>query len=259
MNTRDLTRPLRGRLGAPARAASRGAHAVVGRLLFGVGARAYDLLTGQALWRAQVLRLLDHASPPAGPLRVLDLGTGPGVSAFALASALPDSVVTGVDLSARMIDRARAHHADTFPHLRDVDFLVADAAALPLASASFDLVTGHSFLYLLPDPVAALREARRVLRPGGVASFMEPARGGSLATAARAVVDPAGVVRADPLGAARFATSMALWRVVSAAHGRLDAARVAALFDAAGFPVVSTHPTLGGLGLHCVAVASNPA
>ena len=231
------------------------AHDVARRLLFGLGAQAYDLLTGQALWRAQILRLLDHVPPAPGPLRVLDLGTGPGVSAFALAEALPDSVVTGVDLSPRMIARARAHHAHTFPHLRDVDFLVADAAALPFAPASFDLVTGHSFLYLLPDPVAVLREARRVLRPQGVAVFMEPARGGSLVAASRAVVDPAGVVRADPLGAARFATSMALWRVVSAAHGRLDAARVTALFDAAGFPAVSTHPTLGGLGLHCVATA----
>ena len=139
----------------------RAAHDVARRLLFGLGAQAYDLLTGQALWRAQILRLLDHTPPAPGPLRVLDLGTGPGVSAFALAEALPDSVVTGVDLSPRMIARARAHHAQTFPHLRDVDFLVADAAALPFAPASFDLVTGHSFLYLLPDPVAVLREARR--------------------------------------------------------------------------------------------------
>jgi len=232
------------------------AGALARQLMFGVGAHAYDVLTGQPIWRAQILRLLDHVPPHDGPLRVLDLGTGPGVSAFTLAAALPaGSTVTGVDLSARMIARARRHHEQAFSHLGGVDFLVADASRLPFAASTFDLVTGHSFLYLLPDPAAVLREARRVLRPGGTAVFMEPAQAGSLLGAARAVADPLGALRDDPLGATRFATSMALWRLVSGAHGRMSHERVATLFAAAGFPEVVAHPTLGGLGLHCVAFA----
>ncbi|TNF30755.1 MAG: class I SAM-dependent methyltransferase [Deltaproteobacteria bacterium] len=228
-------------------------HAAFGRLLFGVGARAYDGLTGQPLWRAQVQRLLDHVPERDRPLAVLDLGTGPGVSAFALAESLPvGSDVTGVDLSPRMIARARAHHARRFVHLDRVRFLEADAAQLPFDDGAFDLVTGHSFLYLLPDPVAVLREVRRVLRPGGFAVFMEPYAGGSLLEALRSAPAPRDVLRADPLGVARFGTSMALWRVVSAAHGRLSRDRAATLFAAAGLLGLEVHPTLGGLGLHCV-------
>jgi ubiquinone/menaquinone biosynthesis C-methylase UbiE len=224
--------------------------ALYGRLLFGVGARAYDVLTAQQRWRDQITRLLDH-HPPSGAERVLDLGTGPGVSAFALASALPPgSSVIGVDLSPQMIARAR-RHADRLRGL-PVAFHVGDARDLPFADASFDRVTGHSFLYLLPDPVAVLREVRRVLTPDGVATFMEPAREGSLIEAAMRAPRPLGALLADPGPTLRFATSMALWRVVSATQTRMDEGRIAALFRAAGFGEARCHPTLNGLGLHCV-------
>ena len=234
---------------------SAAARRLAGRLLFEVGARAYDTLTAQPAWRQQVRRLLDHVPTGGAPLRVLDLGTGPGVSAFALAEALPaGSRVTGVDLSAAMIARARAHHARRYAHLGGVEFLSADAAALPCDDVSFDLVTGHSFLYLLPDPVAVLREARRVARPGARAVFMEPAEGGGLASAARSVASPWDALRADPSGTARFALSMAAWRAVSATQGRMSEKRLMGLFGDAGWRFEAAHPTLGGLGLHAVAV-----
>jgi len=229
-------------------------HTLARRLMFDLGALAYDGLTGQPIWREQVLRLLDHVEPSARPVAALDLGTGPGVSAFALAEALPGgSAVTGVDLSPRMIARAKRHHARRFPHLEGVSFHVADAARLPFDDGAFDLVTGHSFLYLLPDAVSALREARRVLRPGGVAVFMEPAAGGALLTALRRAPSPAAVVRRDPVGAARFAASMALWRAASALHGRMDSDRATRLFGEVGLIDAAIRPTLGGLGVHCVA------
>lgn len=233
-------------------------HGVTGRLLFGVGARAYDALTAQVFWREQIARLVALAEP-AGPVDVLDLGTGPGVSAFVLAAHMPaGSRVVGVDLSPQMIARARGHLAsrrDLAPATDAVSFLVADATSLPFADASFDRVTGHSFLYLLPDAPAVLREVRRVLRPGGIAAFMEPAREGSLVRAATAALRRASPadLRGRRLGAAvRFSTSMALWRAVSATQGRFDAARARALFSDAGLEAVRTAPTLGGLGLHCV-------
>jgi SAM-dependent methyltransferase len=61
----------------------------------------------------------------------------------------------------------------------DVDTAVCDAAALPFADASFDLVFGHAVLHHLPDLDAAFAEFRRVLRPGGALAFCgEPSRHG---------------------------------------------------------------------------------
>lgn len=222
----------------------------LGRALFSLGARAYDTLTAQPLWRRQIARLLD-LHPPRTPERVLDLGTGPGVSAFVLAEHLPaGSHVTGLDLAPQMI--ARAHtQAAAMPHLR-VDFLVADATALPFPDAAFDRVTGHSFLYLLPDAPAVMREVARVLRPGGVATFMEPSSDGALLRALGAAETPLEHLRHDPSATLRFATSMALWRLMSATQGRLSPSRVEALFSGAGLEPVLTVETLGGLGLHCV-------
>jgi len=220
----------------------------IGRLIFGVGARAYDVLTGQPHWRRQIARLLD-LHPPTTPERVLDLGTGPGVSAFVLAEHLPPgSRVTGLDLSPQMIARAHRHHRK-LAHL-PVDFLVADASALPFPDASFDRVTGHSFLYLLPDPAAVLREVARVLKPRGVATFMEPAETASLLSALTSLDAPLRELATAPNATVRFATSMALWRLVSSTQIRMTPERLAALFADAGFVSAHTRPTLGGLGLH---------
>jgi len=222
----------------------------LGRLIFGVGARAYDVLTAQPHWRRQIARLLD-LQPPTTPDRVLDLGTGPGVSAFVLAENLPPrSRVTGLDLSPQMIARAHRHHRK-LAHL-PVDFLVADASALPFPDASFDRVTGHSFLYPLPDPAAVLRKVARVLKPHGVATFMEPAETASLLSALTSLDAPLRELATTPNATVRFATSMALWRLVSSTQIRMTPERLAALFTAAGFATTQARPTLGGLGLHVI-------
>ncbi len=68
----------------------------------------------------------------------------------------------GVDASAEVIDQARAAGDER------VEFAVADAYALGLPDGSFDVVHAHQVLQHLTDPVAALVEWRRVLRPGGL-------------------------------------------------------------------------------------------
>lgn len=221
------------------------------RAVFEVGSRAYDLLTSHAVWREQAAGLAALAPAGRPARRVLDLGCGPGASAFALAEALrPAARVTGVDLARAMVRRARAHHARSFAHLA-AGFLVADAARLPFPDGAFDLAAGHSFLYLVDDPAAVLAEVRRVLAPGGGLALMEPHAGGSLRRAARSAgAALAGGVGLRPLAGLRFASSMVLWRAYSAAVGRLTVGRLEDLLRAAGFADVTCRPTIGGLGLH---------
>ncbi len=222
----------------------------------GPGVLAYRLLTEQTLWRRQIAGLIDHFAVDAGELeqaRVLDLGCGPGVSSFVLAQALGERAqVTGLDISSRMIGHARGLHERRYPHLRGLRFTCADALALPFADASFDFVTGHSFLYLIRERGQALREIARVLSPGGRLVLMEPAREGSLIAAARGALP--GVVDGlrRPVSTGCFVASMVLWRVFSSVAGQITPPLIDELFTAAGLEVVAVCPTLRGLGWHCV-------
>ena len=213
-------------------------------------AAAYDLLTGHAVWRRAIDDLVGWASPSDTTRQALDLGCGPGESAFALARALPAAEVVGIDFAAAMVRRAERrrgrHHAD----LDTVRFEQADAVDLPFADRCFDLAIGHSFLYLVADRPGVLRETHRVLRPGGVLALMEPADTGSLIGALRGS-RPWAALRTAPTATLRFATSMVLWRVWSASAGRLSGPALDALLRDAGFVDVACRPTLGRLGWHC--------
>ena len=109
--------------------------------------------------RAEVEGLLGR--PLTGQDLVLDVGCGTGWFAAGLRRASPEGVVrvVGADLSAGMLSRAK--DAGAWPLLQ------ADAARLPLRSGGFDVVVCRGVLHHLPDVPAALREWRRVLRPGG--------------------------------------------------------------------------------------------
>ncbi|MFT5587750.1 MAG: ubiquinone/menaquinone biosynthesis C-methylase UbiE [Cognaticolwellia sp.] len=217
--------------------------------VFKFAASGYDWMTAQDLWRSQIALLLDHV--PSPPESVLDLGCGPGVSSFELAERSGAQVV-GLDFSERMIELAQARHRREFSHLERLTFQHGDAAALELPDHSVDLVTGHSFLYLVHDRQAVLREIRRVLKPGGSLVLMEPHAAGTLYSAAWQARGQLGLLLQHPLDTARFCTSMALWRVFGNANGMLCDTSVAELFAQVGFTQVHTQPTLQGLGLHCI-------
>ena len=117
---------------------------------------------------ARIADYLAHIPPHARThraLRVLDVGPGDGWPSLPMAAARPDADVLGVDPSPR---RARACSANAARlELANARFVTADAAALPLADGSVDLVTAASSLEEASAPEAVLAELRRVLRPGG--------------------------------------------------------------------------------------------
>ncbi len=137
----------------------------------------------EALWQAQLAdaqtALLAAASLRDGE-RVLDVACGTGLVTFAAARAVGSTGrVLGVDLSGGMIDVARQRAVER--GLPNATFARMDAEALVLPDASFDVALCALGLMYVPEPEQALREMRRVLRPGGrlvVAVWGERARCG---------------------------------------------------------------------------------
>ncbi|MCJ1681370.1 methyltransferase domain-containing protein [Streptomyces sp. APSN-46.1] len=100
-------------------------------------------------------------------MSVLDVGCGPGtITADLAALVAPGGRVTAVDAAPDVIAQARAHAAER--GAGNVEFAVADVHALDFPDDSFDVVHAHQVLQHVGDPVRALREMRRVCRPGGV-------------------------------------------------------------------------------------------
>lgn len=109
------------------------------------------------LWRRKVARIVADWKPAT----LLDLATGTGDLAEAIAKENPDTRITGADFSAPMLDVARARS------LPQAEWLVADAMAMPFADAAFDVVTVAFGLRNMADWPAAIREMARVTKPGG--------------------------------------------------------------------------------------------
>jgi SAM-dependent methyltransferase len=105
--------------------------------------------------------LLPHLTPHA---LILDIGCGPGTITADLADRVPRGHVTGVDAAPDIIEQAR----DLARGRGNLDFAVGDVYALDYRAGAFDVVHAHQVLQHLGDPVKALREMRRVTRPGGL-------------------------------------------------------------------------------------------
>jgi SAM-dependent methyltransferase len=105
----------------------------------------------------------------AGARRILDLGTGTGTLALAAIQRWPAVEVVGLDLSREMIAQAN-READRVIRGRDrrrLTTVVGDAEDLPFEAGAFDLVVSSFVIQLVGNRAQALREALRVLRPGG--------------------------------------------------------------------------------------------
>jgi ubiquinone/menaquinone biosynthesis C-methylase UbiE len=115
--------------------------------------------------------LLPHLSPDA---RVLDVGCGPGTITAGLADRVPRGHVTAIDAADGIIEQARAEFGDR----ENLTFATGDVYALDHPDDSFDVVHVHQVLQHLSDPVRALREMRRVARPGGIVAARDGDYGG---------------------------------------------------------------------------------
>jgi ubiquinone/menaquinone biosynthesis C-methylase UbiE len=112
--------------------------------------------------------------PPEPGQHWLDLGCGRGAVLLPVArSVAPHGSVRGIDVSPGMVEQCRA----LAEGLAGVSVAVGDASSPEMAAASFDVVAASLVLFFLPDPLAALRAWRPLLRPGGrvgVSTFGAP-------------------------------------------------------------------------------------
>ena len=160
----DVELPMR------ASAADGGRRQAFNRALFTRLAPDYDRLNPwisfgrDATWkRAMIRRLPDRPAPVC-----VDLACGTGDLALLLAARYPAGRIIGIDLTEAMLAEARRRGgADR------VEFRCADLASTGLPAASADIVTGAYALRLGPGVGAGLAEAARILRPGGIASFLD--------------------------------------------------------------------------------------
>src|SRR5712691_3798570 len=138
------------------------------RYVHGYASEEQERLVEQAEhWRDELI-LSGTALAPG--TRLLEVGCGVGAVLGILAEAFPGVVLAGVDVEERQLEVARAHLAGLG---LSADLRYADAVELPFADCSFDHVWMMWFLEHVADPGAVLREARRVLAPGGELTAIE--------------------------------------------------------------------------------------
>jgi len=127
--------------------------------------------------RPVALRVLDEVAPfidgNGSGLRLLDLGSGTGTLSIAAAERWPGSSILGVDGSAGMLEVARREAVRRLGSVdaKRIELVVGLADRLPASDGAIDIVVSSFVLQLVPNRSRALREIRRILRPGGVLAF----------------------------------------------------------------------------------------
>ncbi len=159
--------------------------------------------------------------------RVLDVGCGTGHVTLLAARRAGRGHVVGIDLSAPMLERARADAAAQ--DIANVRFEQGDAQVHPFPDAGFDVALSRGGVMFFEDAVAAFANIRRGLRPGGRLVFLGPQGGGPDSDYARATAALKPLMRA-PSPASRGMGSL------------VDPARIREVLDAAGFDGIHIEP-----------------
>jgi demethylmenaquinone methyltransferase / 2-methoxy-6-polyprenyl-1,4-benzoquinol methylase len=118
-------------------------------------------------WRSA---LVDAVAPEPG-MRILDVATGTGMVAFALAER--GAEVVGLDQSEEMLDAARVRLQSTPKLAERLSFVLGEAEALPFVDGEFDALSFTYLLRYVDDPAATMRELARVVKPGGRIGMVE--------------------------------------------------------------------------------------
>lgn len=118
-------------------------------------------------WRRALVDYID----PAPGMRILDVATGTGMVAFAMAAR--GAEVIGLDQSEAMLGAAQSRLAQTPELAGRLSFVVGEAEALPYADAEFDALSFTYLLRYVDDRAATLRELARVVKPGGRIGMVE--------------------------------------------------------------------------------------
>ena len=129
----------------------------------------YNKQTQDANHLQQILSFL----PLKSGMRVLDLGTGSGYLAFALAAAHPDIEITGLDIVEQALDVSRKRAARE--QLANLHFVSYDGMRFPFADGAFDLVMSRYALHHFPDIRSSIAEIGRVLTYDGCFFLSDPA------------------------------------------------------------------------------------
>lgn len=148
-------------------------HTQVVQKQFGEQASAY--LTSSVHAQGSEFALLQAELAGQGNARLLDLGCGAGHVSFQVAALVKD--VVAYDLSQQMLDVVAAAAAERGLH--NVTTMLGAAERLPFADGEFDFVFSRYSAHHWSDLGLALREVRRVLKPGGVAAFIDVSSPGS--------------------------------------------------------------------------------
>jgi demethylmenaquinone methyltransferase/2-methoxy-6-polyprenyl-1,4-benzoquinol methylase len=123
-------------------------------------------------WKSELVGLAVAGAP--APAQVIDLACGTGDLAIAVATAVPGARVLGVDASQEMIAFARARlSAERAQVAGRITAIPGDLGAIPAATGSVDLVTAGYAFRNGPPLSDTLREAARVLRPGGILASLD--------------------------------------------------------------------------------------
>ncbi|KAI9768392.1 MAG: hypothetical protein M1839_004129 [Geoglossum umbratile] len=104
-------------------------------------------------------------------MHILDVGCGPGTITADFAAMVPEGLVTGLEHAPEVLEQARSTAAARA--LDNIRFFVGDVHALGFPDGTFDIVHAHQVLQHVGDPVQALREMRRVAKPGGIVAVRD--------------------------------------------------------------------------------------
>jgi len=232
------------------RSAAPSAHAAANREMFDRIAPTYDLLNKlmsfgiDRRWRQKAIAALGRSGTPKGP--VLDLCAGTLDLSALLEEAFPGERIVACDFSANMLEKGASKVTRT-------ERVVGDALALPFEDASFGAVICGFGMRNLADLRKGIREARRVLRPGGVFVTLELFAASSMRT--RAVHRAALRAALPALGAVVARDRDAYAYLAESMEGFVTRGEYEALLAEEGFEAPATEDLLLGVASIVRAVA----